>query len=186
LKVIERLRFIRALGLDHALSPNSRKSPPSAGARRGTILAQFLARFDEQRRYATLAASLVKLAATLTDTALEMHDRILGNLFKQGQQKQRAHFEQRGQAINEKVRLYVSVGKALIAAKEQATDPYQALEAVVPWERFVAFVEEAATLFRPRDLDYLDLLDDLYSQIRKYSPACWKRLPFMPCPPCNR
>jgi hypothetical protein len=126
---------------------------------------------EEERRYATLVASLVELAATLTDTALEMHDRIMGNLFKQGQQKQRSHFEQRGQAINEKVRLYATVGKALITAKEQATDPYQALEAVVPWERFVASVEEAGTLSRPRDLDYLDLLDDSYSQIRKYSPA---------------
>jgi hypothetical protein len=89
---------------------------------------QFLSRFEEERRYATLVASLVELAATLTDTALEMHDRIMGNLFKQGQQKQRSHFEQRGQAINEKVRLYATGGFALITAKEQATDPYQALE----------------------------------------------------------
>jgi hypothetical protein len=74
---------------------------------------QYSPHFDEERRYATLVASLVELAATLTDTALEMHDHIMGNLFKQGQHKQRAHFEQRDQAINEKVRLYATVGKAL-------------------------------------------------------------------------
>jgi hypothetical protein len=73
----------------------------------------FLARFDEERRYATLVALLVELAAILTNTALEMHDHIMDNLFKQGQHKQHAHFEQRGQAINEKVRLYATVGKAL-------------------------------------------------------------------------
>ncbi|GHO57529.1 hypothetical protein [Ktedonobacter robiniae] len=72
----------------------------------------------------------------------------------------------------------MSVGKALIAAKEQATDPYQALEAVVPWERFVASVEEAGTLARPRDPDYLDLLYDSYSQIRKYSPALLETFTF--------
>jgi hypothetical protein len=183
MKVIERLRFIRALGLDPTLSRQIHANRLHRLAREGEQYSpQFLARFDEQRRYATLAASLVELAATLTDTALEMHDRILGNLFKQGQQKQRAHFEQRGQAINEKVRLYASVGKALIAAKEQATDPYQAVEAVVPWERFVASVEEAGTLARPRDLDYLDLLDDSYSQIRKYSPALLETFTFHALP----
>lgn len=183
LKVIERLRFIRALGLDPTLSRQIHANRLHRLAREGEqYLPQFLARFEAGRRYATLVASLVELAATLTDTALEMHDRMLGNLFKQGQQKQRAHFEQRGQAINEKVRLYASVGKALIAAKEQATDPYQALEAVVPWERFVASVEEAGTLARPRDLDYLDLLDDSYSQIRKYSPALLETFTFHALP----
>jgi len=47
---------------------------------------------------------------------------------------------------------------------------------------FVSSVEEAGQLSRPRDLDYLDLLDDSYSQIRKYSPPCWKRLPFHALP----
>lgn len=183
LKIIERLRFIRSLGLDPTVSRQIHANRLRHLAHEGEQYSpQFLARFDAGRRYATLVASLVELAAMLTDTALEMHDRILGNLFKQGQQKQRAHFEQRGQAINEKVRLYASVGKALITAKEQATDPYQALEVVVPWERFVASVEEAGTLARPRDLDYLDLLDDSYSQIRKYSPALLETFTFHALP----
>lgn len=55
------------------------------------------ARAMERPTVVVVAPTEVELAATLTDTALEMHDRILGNLFKQGQQKQRAHFEQRGQ-----------------------------------------------------------------------------------------
>lgn len=183
LKVIERLHFIQTLALDPTVSRQIHANRLRRLAREGEQYSpQFLARFEAGRRHATLVASLVELAATLTDTALEMHDRILGNLFKQGQQKQRAHFEERGQAINEKVRLYASVGKALIAAKEQATDPYQALEAVVPWERFVASVEEAGTLARPRDLDYLDLLDDSYSQIRKYSPALLETFTFHALP----
>jgi hypothetical protein len=44
------------------------------------------------------------------------------------------------------------------------------LEKVLPWERFVASVQEASTLARPSDFDYLDLLDDHYSHVRKYSP----------------
>src|SRR6059058_5045348 len=77
-----------------------------------------------------------------------------------GAEKQLAQFEQRGKAINEKVRLYADMGNALIKAKEEAADPYQSLEAVLPWETFVSSVQEASTLARPADFDYLDLLDD--------------------------
>lgn len=48
---------------------------------------QFLKRFEPLRRYATLVAYLLDMTATLTDTALEMHDHIMGQLFKQGQKK---------------------------------------------------------------------------------------------------
>jgi ribosome-associated translation inhibitor RaiA len=47
------------------------------------------------------------------------------------QKKHLAQFEQRGRAINEKVRLYADVGHALIKAKEEAADPFTALEAVL-------------------------------------------------------
>jgi hypothetical protein len=65
---------------------------------------------------------------------------------------------------------------AAIKAKEEAADPYKALEAVLPWETFVTSVQEARTLARPADFDYLDLLDDHYSHIRKYAPELLETL----------
>src|SRR5258708_36280612 len=106
----------------------------------------------------------------------------MGLLFKQEQKKPLAQFEQRGKAINEKVRLYADVGHALIKAKEEAADPYQALEAVLPWETFVPPVQEASTLARPADFDYLDLLDDHYSHIRKYAPELLETFTFHAAP----
>lgn len=103
---------------------------------------QFLERFEPLRRYATLVAYLLDMTDTLTDTALEMHDQIMGLLFKQEQKKHLAQFEQRGKAINEKVRLYADVGNALIKAKEEVADPYKTLEAVLPWETFVTSVQD--------------------------------------------
>ena len=167
--MIERLRFIRSFGLDPLLARQVHANRLRRLAHEGEqYTPQFLVRFDPLRRYATLVAYLLDMAATLTDTALEMHDHIMGLLFKQGQKKQLAQFELRGKAINEKVRLYADVGHALIKAKEEVADPYKALEAVLPWETFVASVQEASTLARPADFDYLDLLDDHYSHIRKY------------------
>ena len=80
------------------------------------------------------------------------------------------------------MRLYADVGNALIKAKEEAADPYQALEAVLPWETFVSSVQEASTLARPVDFDYLDLLDDHYSHIRKYAPELLETFTFHAAP----
>jgi len=183
LKVIERLHYIRAFGLDPLLTRRIHANRFRRLAHEGEqYTPQFLERFDPLRCYATLVAYLLDLTATLTDTALEMHDHILGLLFKQGQKKHLAQFEQRGRAINEKVRLYADVGHALIKAKEEAADPYQALEAVLPWETFVTSVQEASTLARPTDFDYLDLLDDHYSHIRKYAPELLETFTFHAAP----
>jgi TnpA family transposase len=177
--VIERLQSIRAFGLDPTLTRQVHANRLRRLAHEGEqYTPQFLERFEPLRRYATLVAYLLEMADTLTDTALEMHDHMMGLLFKAGQKKHLAQFEQRGKAINEKVRLYADVGKALIKAKEEAVDPYQALETVLPWETFVASVQEASTLARPIDFDYLDLLDDHYSHVRKYSPELLETFTF--------
>jgi TnpA family transposase len=111
LKVIERLRYIRSFGLAPLLARRVHANRLRRLAHEGEqYTPQFLERFDPLRRYATLVAYLLDMTATLTDTALEMHDHIMGLLFKQGQKKQLAHFELRGKAINEKVRLYADVG----------------------------------------------------------------------------
>jgi hypothetical protein len=86
LKVIERLRYIRSFGLDPLLARRVHANRLRRLAHEGEqYTPQFLERFDPLRRYATLVAYLLDMTATLTDTALEMHDHIMGLLFKQGQ-----------------------------------------------------------------------------------------------------
>ena len=41
-----------------------------------------LAKFEPQRRYATLVALAIEGMATVTDEIIDLHDRILGKLFK--------------------------------------------------------------------------------------------------------
>ncbi len=43
-------------------------------------------------------------------------------------------------------------------------------------------VQEARTLARPADFDYLDLLDDHYSHIRKYTPELLETFTFYAAP----
>ena len=78
--------------------------------------AAHLREFEDERRYATLVAVVLDAMATLTDEALAMHERLIGRAFKKAERRHLEAFQRQGKAINEKVRLYATVGRALIEA----------------------------------------------------------------------
>jgi hypothetical protein len=65
-----------------------------------------LQRLGPERRYATLVAFLLETSASLTDEAIELHDRLIGQYHSQTKQTHADQkFQQNGRAINDKVRL---------------------------------------------------------------------------------
>lgn len=74
--------------------------------------------------------------------------------------------------------MLINIGAALIRSRKEGTDPFIAIEAIMPWERIAEYVEDAKTLVRPQGYDYLDLVDKWYSQLRKYSPILLDTLEF--------
>ena len=128
----ERLQTIRAIGLNAAVARQVHQTRLVRLAREGARYSpQFLQRLGPERRYATLVAFLLETSASLTDEAIELHDRLIGQYHSQTKQTHADQFQQSGRAINDKVRLYASVGAALITAREAAADPYRAIEAIL-------------------------------------------------------
>ena len=82
-----------------------------------------LAKFEAQRRYATLVALAIEGMATVTDEIIDLHDRILGKLFNAAKNKHQQQFQASGKAINAKVRLFGRIGQALIEACLLYTSP---------------------------------------------------------------
>jgi hypothetical protein len=74
-------------------------------------------------------------------------------MFNEAKRKHEQSFAESGKAINEKVRLYVRVGHALIDARQKGLDPYSAIEAVVAWDRFTQSVDEAERLAEPESFE---------------------------------
>lgn len=183
LKLIERLIFIRSLQLNGDVVRQIHQNRVLQLAREGMrTTPQHLQRFDAQRRYAILVAFLLDTAATLTDAALVMHDRILGSIFNQVKRDHAAQFQASGTTMKEQVRRFVHVGKALIAARATDSDPYLALEAVMDWTTFLTTVAEAEQVIQPLATDEYDLLDDHYSQVRRYAPTLLETFTFKGAP----
>lgn len=70
-------------------------------------------------------------------------------LFSAAKNKHQQALQKQGKAINDKLRLYSQIGRALVDAKESGIDPYTAVEAVLPWTEFAQSVTEAAELAQP-------------------------------------
>jgi hypothetical protein len=113
---------------------------------------------------------------------VDLHERILGRLFNKAKRAHQEHFQQSGKAINEKVRLYNQIGQALLHAKKTGTDPFAAIETVIPWEAFSRSVSEAGTLAQPDDFDFLGRISAGYSQVRRYAPALLETLKLKAAP----
>jgi hypothetical protein len=178
-----RLRAVRALELPADLGRNVHQNRLLRLAREGAQTAVFqLQEYEPLRRYATLVAILLDTTATLTDEILDLHDRLIGTFFSKARSKYDREFAADGRAFNDKIRLYAKIGSALIAAKEAKTDPFAAIEEIIPWEEFTASVSQAEKLSRDEAFDPLTLLTDYFSTLRKYAPSFLEAFQFRGAP----
>ncbi|MCB1053352.1 MAG: Tn3 family transposase, partial [Acidobacteria bacterium] len=171
LEHIERLKTWQAIDLPSGLERLVHQNRLLKLAREGGQMTPAdLAKFERQRRYATLVALAIEGMATVTDEIIELHDRILGKVFNTAKKKHQQQFQASGKAINAKVRLFGRIGQVLIDAKKAGLDPYAAIESVLPWDHFAESVTEAQLLAQPEDFDFLPRITESYATLRRYSP----------------
>ena len=183
LEHLERLEHYRRLKLPAALGTDVHQNRLLRIAREGAQMRPAdLADFERERRHATLAAIALEGRATVTDEVIDLHDRIMIRLFATALNKHRARFEDQGRAINDKVRLYASVGRALVDAREAGRDAYAAIESVIAWDSFVESITAADELARPGTFDHLPLVTDQFPTLRRYTPRFLDALRFEAAP----
>jgi hypothetical protein len=184
---LERLQALREVGLAVEIGRTVHQNHLLRLAREGAQTTVYhLKDFEVERRQATLVAILLDTQSTLIDEILDLHDRMVGSAFAKAKRAYETSFQEAGKAINEKVRLYAQVGQALIEAKDAGSDPFVAIERVVSWEQFTQSVQAAEKLARPEDFDYLGLLSNHYSQLRRYTPAFLEAFEFRAAPAARK
>ncbi|HML84491.1 MAG TPA: DUF4158 domain-containing protein, partial [Bacteroidales bacterium] len=180
LNVIDRLEKIRKLNLNidiREIHPNRLKQLSRLGSKYEPYAFR---RFDKNKRYALLTVFLKDLSERLVDFAIEIHDRQINTLFSKGKKKQDEIQKRNGKALNEKINHYIDIGSAFIRSRQEGVDPYKAVESVMSWDKIIQSVEEAKKLTRPKDYEFIDLFQNRYSYLRKYTPALVKHLVFYP------
>ena len=123
LEHIERLKAWQALDLPPGIERLVHQNRLLKIAREGGQMTPAdLAKFEPQRRYATLVALAIEGMATVTDEIIDLHDRILGKLFNAAKNKHQQQFQASGKAINAKVRLYDGLADAAQARQLSAPE----------------------------------------------------------------
>ncbi len=179
LEHIDRLKTIEALDLPERAGRELHQNRLLKIAREGgQMTPQHLAELETVRRHATLVAVMLESKATVIDEIVDLNDRIIGSLFNRAKHRQEQDFQDASKAINEKVRLYGRVGQAILTAKAEGTDPFEAIERVLPWPAFERSVAKAQKLAQGEDFDFLPRLADGYGRIHGYTDAFLNALHF--------
>ena len=172
LGLIQRLEHVYSIGIEPGrghLVHQARLAQLAREASRTTV--QHVAGYERQRRHATLVATALDLDAGLTDQAVDLFDRLVGAMFRKAEGRHARAFQADARAINEKVHLYARLGAALIAARANSQDAFEAVAAVIPWEQLRTTVTEAQALARPEAFDAYHRLGEHHAATRRWSPA---------------
>ena len=148
----------------------------------GRTTVQHVAGYERQRRHATLVATSLDISATLTDQAIDLFDRLVGAMFRKAEDRHARAFQTDARAINDKVRIFASIGAALVAGRERKQDGYDAILALMSWENFCTSVAEAQALARPEEFNAYTNLAEHYAGVRKWSPAFLEAFAFESVP----
>ncbi len=154
-----------------------------------------LGKFEPQRRYATTAAVVLESTATVIDELVDLHDRIWSTVQRREAQASAA-VPEAGQGDQRQGAPVLRDRQALLEAKESGSDPYAAIEAVIPRDEFTESVSEAELLARPEGFDHLHWsarTSPPCAVTRRPCWRCWNCAPrrprkacWQPCRPCVR
>ena len=184
--IIRRLALLRDIGIDPNIAagihPERLRRLCQEGAR---LTAQHVRTLQATRRRATLAATILETIVTLTDDAVLMFDRLLGQMFRREQNSADTALKRDRRNINGKIRLLARLGDALLTAKVSGGDIGAAVEAVVGWDDLGREVDEARKLIRPDAVDPVTVTATNYPVLRQVGPLFIASFTFGAVPACH-
>lgn len=172
LGLIERLNFVRSLGLD---ADKRRRIHPDRWAqqvREGAVTPSWLAEdFNQGRRRALIAAQLIELNPRLTDVTITMFCRLIAKLFTKSKARQDRHHLDSRKETGRLLRMFGDTLRALAEANETGEDTFDVLDRDVGWHRLVQArgIVDAMTL--TAEADPLVGAAERYSWVRRYAPT---------------
>ena len=178
-ELIERLRFVREIGLSAQAAARIHDDRFQQFIREGRISdAHQLGRYAVHRRRAILAAAVIDLEVRLTDSLLDMADKLIGSLFARARKaKERRYVASTGD-VGRLMRLFDGTIEALEAAQKAQRDGFAVVNERVGWAKLLRVRGEVRTLADLAEEDPLLGAADRYRTLRKFAPELLEALEF--------
>ncbi len=167
---INRLSYIKSLNLPSVLDKNVHHGRLIKLAKEGRNMpASEIQKFETNRRLATVTAVVLETKSSIIDEIIELNDKIFGSIFNKAKNSHINELQNNSKSINEKLNLYLKIGKALINAKQNNENPFQGIEAIISWDEFTQYINDTHQLARPKNFDSLYRINSYYSWIKRYT-----------------
>jgi TnpA family transposase len=137
-----------------------------------------LKRFEDKKRYTILAVYLIDLQSDLFDRLIIIHDIKMNNIFKKINKTKNNQVKKYQKLTTSAVNDYIQIGDILINAKENGANIDKTIENTITWEKFKSSISEAKNVSAKTQKSTLDMIDNYYSELRKYTPTLLKQLTF--------
>lgn len=183
--ILERLSVLRAIGLAlevvAPVHPERLRLLNQQGVR---LTAQHLSVLNPIRRRAVLVATVIEMQVALTDDAVVMFERLIGQMFRRAERREEAALKRDKRTINGKIRLLARLGTAIIDARANGSDPFGAVAEIIGWDDLGSEIAEARQLVRPDPLDPVELARSNLPILRQIGPAFVASFTFGAVPAC--
>lgn len=178
-QILECLRQVRAIGIAPGAADDIHADRFRQFVREGWASpAYMIERYAPLRRRATLVAFLIDLEERLTDSALEMADKLIGGAFTRAKNAQARSYAATSKNVARLMLIFQKTIDALTGAVDTGEDPIDALDASVGWKTLMRERPEVATIAETASLDPLTVAADRYATLRKFAPDLLETLEF--------
>jgi hypothetical protein len=178
-EILDKLREVRALGLDQAVADRVHPDRLRMLAREGRITAAYaIERYTPLRRRAILVATLLDLERRLTDAALGMADRLIGASFTRGNSARERTYTATSREVGRLMRLLHGTAAAVEAALRDGGDVAAAIDGAVGLDRLVRSAPQAAAIADLAEEDPLVRAADRWQTLRKFAPLLVQAIDF--------
>ncbi len=166
--IIERLQAVRDLGIEADREYCIHRARYAAIVRETPVLtAQHMARFDDQRRLATLVVFAREMEAILIDAGISMFDKMLVATLRKSDREHKEHEVERAKTLNGSTRGLLKMAKAILTAKKKDGDLDAAVEDSIGWDRLAILVQGTAEIISGAREDNLTEFMGHYRSVRR-------------------
>ena len=176
-RLLDRVEFLKAIDLSpdilDDIPPHRIKTLRRQGERYFTGDLQDI---SSNRRLAILATCVVEWAASIADTVVETHDRIVGKTWREAKKISAMHFEQAQADIASTLVGFQSLGTTLLMARGDEAALGGAVDASSGWDGLETLVAMATQLIKPALAEPMDQIEKAFHSFKLYSKRMLRAL----------
>jgi hypothetical protein len=171
-KVLKHIKSIREVALkDMDLSHIPYSHIQHLAQQGAHLTAKRLRVYKAQRRYATMAATLLEFESELTDVAIQMNDEILAGVFQRGEKRSEKYLRKYRRVVQRVISAFRFMSGVILSENLSSHLVVEHITQKIPLGRLQALREETDIINIPRGSEKLYFASQGCSTIQKYLPA---------------